>query len=210
MKKGSVFSAILGGAFFAIPYLALDVALFPSAVIAIAAYGAGNLIMNSAEENEGTIKVKSGNMSKEDIMKVVAEAKKQNAQIYAMMGKVEDKELIQNIKEIHSTVKKIIDTIEKSPEKYKLAINFFNYYLPSTLSFLIKYDEIENQNLKTEDADSFMDNAEEMMKKIKESFRIQLANLYKSDMIGTDAEMKVFDSMLKSDGIDSESDFDIK
>lgn len=210
MKKSSVFSAILGGAFFAIPYLALDIAFLPSTVIAIAAYGAGSLILGDGGEKSDSTDIVVTDKPEQSLFDVITEAKKQNAQIYAMMNKVEDKELISSIQEIHTTVGKIIDAISKNPEKQKLATNFFSYYLPSTLSFLKKYDEIENQDLKTEEAQAFMNNAEEMMKKIKESFKIQLANLYKSDIIGTGAEMKVFDTMLKTDGIDTESDFDIK
>ena len=38
------------------------------------------------------------------------------------------------------------------------------------------------------------------MQKINLAFKNQLSNLYQSDIIDTDAEMKVFESMLKSEG----------
>ena len=88
--------------------------------------------------------------------------------------------------------------------------NFFNYYLPVTINILTKYDEIENQKLNTEDSKKFMDSTQKMVKKINEAFKKQLSNLYQSDMIDTDAEMKVFDTMLKSDGYDvDDNDFKI-
>ena len=96
MKKGSVFSAILGGAFFAIPYLALDIAFLPSTVIAIAAYGAGNLILNDGGEKD-TTEIIVEDRPEQSLLQVITEAKKQNAQIYAMMNKVEDKELVESI-----------------------------------------------------------------------------------------------------------------
>ena len=46
-----------------------------------------------------------------------------------------------------------------------------------------------------------------MMEKINNAFKNQLANLYQSDIVDTDAEMKVFDSMLKADGYDTSNDF---
>lgn len=55
-----------------------------------------------------------------------------------------------------------------------------------------------------------MESTKEMIKKINEAFKKQLANLYQSDMIDTDAEMKVFESMLKADGYNPEDDFKIK
>ena len=48
-----------------------------------------------------------------------------------------------------------------------------------------------------------------MLEKIEVAFKSQLNNLYQSDMMDTNAEMKLFDSMLKSDGISGEQDFKI-
>lgn len=127
-----------------------------------------------------------------------------------MVSQVEDPELSNNISEIHTTVSKIIETVEKKPDKYKKMNNFFSYYLPVTINILTKYDEIENQKLNTEDSKKFMESTQKMVKKINEAFKKQLSNLYQSDMIDTDAEMKVFDTMLKSDGYDvDDNDFKI-
>lgn len=127
-----------------------------------------------------------------------------------MVSQVENPELSNNISEIHTTVSKIIETVEKKPDKYKKMNNFFVYYLPVTINILTKYDEIENQKLNTEDSKKFMESTQKMVKKINEAFKKQLSNLYQSDMIDTDAEMKVFDTMLKSDGYDvDDNDFKI-
>lgn len=117
--------------------------------------------------------------------------------------------MVKNINEIHSNVEKIINTVEKNPNKYKKMNNFFDYYLPVTINILNKYDEIENQGLTTQESKRFMSSTQNMIKKINEAFKEQLANLYQSDMIDTDAEMKVFEAMLKADGYDQESDFKI-
>lgn len=118
--------------------------------------------------------------------------------------------MVKDIKEINDTVNKIIYAIEKKPEKYKNIGNFFDYYLPVTIKILNRYDEIENQRLTTEESKKFMRSTERMIKKINEAFKKQLSNLYQSDIIDTDAEMKVFEAMLKSEGYDEDNDFDIK
>lgn len=127
-----------------------------------------------------------------------------------MESQIEDKELIKDIESISDTVSKIINTIEKKPEMYNKMDNFFDYYLPVTSKILKRYDEIENQKLSTSDSEKFMNSTKNMLKKINEAFKKQLSNLYQSDMIDTDAEMKVFETMLKSDGYDIDNDFDIK
>ena len=124
-----------------------------------------------------------------------------------MIPKIEDDKMKANIKEIYSTVENIINTVEKKPNKYKKMNNFFNYYLPVTINILNKYDEIENQRLETSESKKFMMQTKNMINKINVAFKNQLSNLYQSEIVDTDAEMKVFDSMLKADGYDTESEF---
>ena len=124
-----------------------------------------------------------------------------------MVNKIEDAPLRQNIRDVSETIGKIIDTIEKNPKKYNKMNNFFEYYLPVTLNILNRYDEIENQRLNSEESKKFMTQTKNMMEKINDAFKNQLSNLYQSDIVDTDAEMKVFDSMLKADGYDTSNDF---
>ena len=164
------------------------------------AYGAGELLLHEKKSE----KLKESNRSLYDIL---SEAKEKNKQILEMVPKIESPELKKNIKEIYQTVNKIISTIEKKTEKYKQVGNFFDYYLPTTLNILTRYDEIENQSLSTSDSTKFMKKTENMLVKINSAFKNQLSNLYQSDIVDTDAEIKVFDAMLKADGYDTENDF---
>ena len=145
------------------------------------------------------------------MQEILQEAKYKNEQIKKMEPKIENEELVNDIKKINESVTKIIETVEKNPEKYKKVDNFFNYYLPVTINILKKYDEIENQRLTTEESKKFMESTRKMVKKIEEAYRMQLSSLYQSDMIDMNAEMKVFDTMLKSDGFYGDGkDFNIK
>lgn len=199
MKNSSIVSAIIGGTFFAVPYLVLSAGILPSLAIGACAFGAGELLLHEKkQENVDNSK---------NIYDTLNEAKNKNKQIMEMEAKVDDIELKKNIKEISETVSKMIKTIEKKPEKFKNMSNFFNYYLPVTLSILTKYDEIENQQLSSEEGKKFMKQTESMMEKINKAFKNQLSNLYQTDMVDTDAEMRVFETMLKADGYDNTKDF---
>ena len=206
MDKGPILSAFVGGVFFAIPYLALDLSIAVSLGIGIVAFGAGNLILSNSKAKNNNIILSSSN----NLYEILNEAKKINAEIYSIMNKVEDKILIQNIKEIHDSATKIIDTISKNPGKLSQAETFFSYYLPVTLKLLKKYDEIENQRLISEESKKFMKSSAEMISKINSSFKSQLSSLYQSDMVDVDAEIKVLDNMLKTEGFGDVSDFNIK
>ena len=200
MKNSYIVSAIIGGTFFAVPYLALSVGIVPSLVIGAAAYGAGELIFHTKKAQDISSNGKS-------FYEELADAKAKNKQILDMAPKIEDPKMQNNIKEIYRTVSKMISTVEKDPKKAKNLSNFFNYYLPVTLNILTKYDEIENQQLSSKEGQRFMQQTESMIEKINNAFKNQLSNLYQSDMIDTDAEMKVFETMLKADGYDTSNDF---
>ena len=87
-------------------------------------------------------KINTNNEPQKNINDILDLARKQNAQIYAIMNKVEDDKLVDDLKEVHETVKKIIDTVEKNPKKLDKAQTFFSYYLPVTLKIMIKgYDK---------------------------------------------------------------------
>ncbi len=195
MKKGYIYAAVLGGTFFAVPYLALGLELIPSLAMSVAAYGAGSLIFK--DKNKKNIDF---SIDKKNLYDILKEAKSMTTEIDNISKKLEDKKLIENVKTICETSNKIIDTLSKNPNKLGQARNFLNYYLPVTIKILTRYDEIENQKLNTAESNKFMKSIQELTEKIKEAFNEQLNNMYQSDMIDTDAEIKVFETMLKSDG----------
>ena len=198
----TIISAAIGGACFAVPYLALGVSVLPSIGMAVLGFGAGNLILSEKKKSNILNKKRS-------LYEVLNTAKKQNTEIGNMVKKIEDAELVKNIREIHGTADKIIDTVSKNPSKLDKAGNFFDYYLPVTLKILTKYDDIENQRLESSDSKKVMKSTKSIIEKINKSFKEQLSNLYQSDIIDTDAEIKVFESMLNSDGFSSISDFKV-
>lgn len=203
MKKGYIYSAVLGGAFFAVPYLALGINLIPSLAISAAAYGAGTLIFKDKTKFDISSEHKN-------INEIIKEAKEMTSQINSISKQLEDKKLIENVNQICNTSNKIIDTLSKKPEKLGQARNFLNYYLPVTIKILSRYDEIENQKLNTKESEKFMKSVLDMTEKIKDAFNEQLNNMYQSEMIDTDAEIKVFEGMLKSDGFLDEINFNIE
>lgn len=193
MKKEYIFSAILGGTFFAVPYLALGVQLVPSLAISAVAYGAGTLIFKDRSKIDYSTK-------NTNLYEILKNAKSQTTQIFDISKQLEDRELIANVQDICNTSNKIIDTLSKNPGKLSQVNNFINYYLPVTIKILQRYDEIENQKLNSEESQKFMKSVRDMIAKIKDAFHEQLNNMYQAEIIDTDAELKVFEEMLKSDG----------
>lgn len=195
MKNKEVVSAFVGASFFAFPYLALSVTLAPALVIGCAAFGASELVLSSFKGKE---KLKESNKT---LYQKIQTARGQNKEISDLIPKVESDETKKNLKEINSTVDKILTTIEKSPSKANRLNNFFDYYLPVLIKIINRYDEVENQGLVSKEGKDFMIKADKMIKETKVAFESILASLYQKDIIDADAEMKVYNMMLKADGI---------
>lgn len=204
MKKKYIVPVVLGGVFFAVPYVALNIPVLPSAAVAGIAYGAGWLITKGRDTDREL------NLASENDALTIKNAKEMTVQLLNLTRQLDSEKLILNIKEIVDIANKIIDTIERKPEKLENAKKFLNYYLPVTIKIIKRYDEIENQKLETEETRKFMNSIQEMVEKIKKAFKEQLENMYRSDMIDTKAEIKVFESMLKADGFLLDDDFNTK
>ena len=194
MKHSEVVSGVIGGSFFAIPYLALSVPFLPSLAIGAAAFAAGELVLKTNVVET----LKETNL---DLYHKLQKARKQNQHILDSIPKVENEELKIELNEINDTTTKIIETIEKNPDKEKKLKNFFDYYLPVTVKLLDRYDEIENQRLNSKDSKKFNENTLKTIKEINSVFKKFLNILYEDDMTDTNVEIKVLNSMLKADGL---------
>ena len=199
MKNGPIFSGMAGGICFAASYLAFGATssvILPAIAIGAIGFGAGALLFSDNKQPSFDMDIKNENFDE-----IINKAKKMNSDIMGMVNKVEDANLQADIRAIYQTSNKIIITVSKNPKKMRYVETFFSYYLPETLKLLRKYDEIENQRL-GKSGEEFMAKTRKMVSKIKVAFNEQLAHLYQEDIVDADADMKVFDTMMKSEGFD--------
>jgi 5-bromo-4-chloroindolyl phosphate hydrolysis protein len=195
MKNKQVISAVVGGALFAVPYVGLAIGVIPSLAMGITGFVASELVLSGVTPKE-TLK----NTDRNSYKKVLT-AKKQNEEISKLIPKVETEKTKQNLTEIHNTVNKIISTVEKQPKKINQLDNFFDYYLPVLIKIVKRYDEVENQSLKSEDGTSFIKKADKMISDTNNAFQKILSSLYEKDIMDVGADIEVYNLMLKADGI---------
>lgn len=201
MKNKEIVSAAIGGVFFAVPYLVLATPILPSLAIGAAAFGAGELLLGDPKPT-----LKETNRKLYNILET---AKKQNKRVLTMIPQIEDEEIKKQLNEIHDSVSKIIETVEKKPKKVNQTDNFFDYYLPITVKLVERYDEIENQKLSSSESKKFLQSTNKMVGEINRAYKKILADLYRTDIVDMDAEMKVFDSLLRADGF-NDAEFPVK
>ena len=205
MKRGYIYSGIVGAGFFGASYLALNLAVIPSIVVAGVAYGAGVLLFKDRTSN---LKL-DYSLDKSNIYELLKQGKAMTREIEKMCNVLEDGDLISNVKQICNKSYKILDIISKKPAKLDSAYNFLSYYLPVTIKILRQYDEVENNKLTSKDSKNFMIKVQNLIKNINMAFEKQLNNMYETEIINTEADIKVFETMLKTDGF-MEDDFGLK
>lgn len=196
MKNKEVISGIVGASFFAIGYLGLSIAALPSLAVGAGAYVASELLMSGKKQVEDKL-------FNNDLPNRIANARKQNKHLSDMIKELNDEDIKYYLKEICSSSNKIINTIEKNQLNNRSSNRFLDYYLPVCVNIIDRYDEIENQELTSKDSKKFMNNSHERIKETSMAFKKILDSLYQNDIENSEAELKVYNQMLKADGYNS-------
>lgn len=196
MKNKNIVSSFVGAGFFAVSYLALALPIAPALAIAGASFVASELVISGNKKIQEVIEP--------TFKEKVNIAKKQIDYLKDMISKIDDDKMKEDLKEITISSSKIINRIEESNLKNKTSKKFMDYYLPVCVKIMSRYDEIENQSLTSKDSKEFMENTGKLLKATNKAFKKILNSLYQSEIIDADAEMKVFNTMLKADGFDKE------
>ena len=102
---------------------------------------------------------------------------------------------------------KIFREVETHPEKQKQASTFFDYYLPTTLKLLGTYTEFEEAGIEGENLCQAKSRIESIMDNLLENFEKQLDELYRSEAMDVDADIRVMENMLERDLSSVERDF---
>ena len=102
---------------------------------------------------------------------------------------------------------KIFREVEAHPEKQKQASTFFDYYLPTTLKLLGTYTEFEEAGIEGENLRQAKSRIESIMDTLLENFEKQLDELYRSEAMDVDADIRVMETMLDRDLSSVERDF---
>lgn len=200
MKKRYILSGILGGGFFATSYLLLSLGIIPSAIASAVAFTAGTLAFKDEYDLDDL-----GDANKESYKKLLIESNKNLAALKKLKHSISDYSINGNIENIINTTEKIINLLHEKTDKISSATKFLNYYLPITIKILERYDEIDDQKLTSKSSRDFLEKTRNLTVNIEKAFENQLNNLYNDELIDTNAEIKVFETMLKSDGLLSDT-----
>ena len=191
----NVISSFVGAGFFAVGYLGLSLALPPALMLGAVSFVASELIVTGGSKKIEEKKELS-------FKKQIVVARNNNKHIKEIIDKIEDEDVQKDLDEITKSTTKIINFIEKNGLKDNTSNKFLEYYLPVCVKIVDRYDDIENQNLTSRDSKIFMEDGARIIKDTNKSFKKILNSFYESDIVNAEAEMKVFNTILKADGYD--------
>ncbi len=206
MKK-TILCAVTGGAVFILLYNILQ---FNNICISIAAALIAYFAMTLILSDKNNFREKDLSLENiENAAVIVKKCTNYVSSIKKIASAVNDKKLSSSIYEICGTLDKILVYIKDNPQQARHMRKFMQYYLPALNKILVQYNEIEDQRLTGEDSRQLLKNIADIVEKIKTAFENKLNELYAGEVMDTDAEIKVLDTMLKSDGLLKDADFTI-
>ena len=127
--------------------------------------------------------------------------------IRAANDRIPDPVFSEKLDRMETVAGKIFREVEAHPEKQKQASTFFDYYLPTTLKLLGTYTEFEEAGIEGENLRQAKARIESIMDNLLENFEKQLDELYRSEAMDVDADVRVMESMLNRDLSSVERDF---
>lgn len=121
--------------------------------------------------------------------------------IHAANEKISKLILKKNLRKILLVSDGIIERVTKKPELKKNISRFLNLHLPSMLSMIEDYLEMEQQPVRGENMISAKVKIEEAFDLLESALKKLLDDLYSSSVINLDADVDVLENILKSDGL---------
>lgn len=127
--------------------------------------------------------------------------------IRAANDRIADPVLSEKIDHLELVAGKILREVEEHPEKQRQAATFLNYYLPTTLKLLDSYAKFEEAGIEGENLSRAQERIEETMDALIKGFDKQLDDLYCSEAMDIDSDIRVMENMLRRDTASVEEDF---
>ena len=131
-------------------------------------------------------------------------------QIRRANDRIADEALSMKIDRLEEIAGRIFRLIENEPEKKAKAATFLNYYLPTTQKLLDSYAEFEEAGVSGGNLSQAKRKIEQTMDNIVLGFERQLDELYRTDTLDIDSDIRVMETMLRRDTARVEDDFRVQ
>jgi len=189
MNKRYIYAGFTGGLMFFITYLLLNINIFISLFISIATFIASILIFKEKDIKPYDEKLVSNYYAKA-------------SELFAIAKTINNEELISIVQDICTYTDRIIKAIKERPKKVAQVYSFFDYYLNFSLKILDQYNDLTIYHTKKEELKKDATNLLFNIKRVNKAFEQQFNNMYHSNKLDMDSEIKIFERLIKANKIE--------
>ncbi len=215
MKKKRIRSAIpvymAGAVWLIVGMIAPGMLLKAGTLLLTAALSAGTYFVGGRIFKDKIIEVRepvsTGNA---EIDRQIAESRKSLETLTVYDARIPDPEISRQLERMHASGTAILDCLERNPAQSTQVRRFMNYYLPTLSKIMANYVILNDSPAKGENIRAAMQSVENSLGMIADAFDKQLDSLYRDQAFDMDAEVTVLETVLKSEGLTGDSDFENK
>lgn len=149
-------------------------------------------------------KEKDGGKAPSDVNAVISKGRSNLMELRRLQMRIKDSQVRELSEEICRIIDRILRTLKEQPENIPAVRQFFNYYLPTVGSILMKYVRVEESGVPVSE---MRETAVVCLEDIRTAMEKQYANLFEDDLLDLSVEMEALTLTCKRDGLLSEEDF---
>ena len=115
--------------------------------------------------------------------------------------RIPGEEMSAKISRMEDLTAKIFKLAKEQPEKLGSMRKFMDYYLPTSLKLLARYEKLDAQGVEGTNISESKRQIEETMDTMITAFEKQLDKLFQDDALDIASDVEVLENMLKKDGL---------
>lgn len=145
------------------------------------------------------VRTASAQMEKE-LAELMAGARDDMNGMLQVAKTVKSREVSAQAMTLYQLGEKIMDYLQRNPEKISKARRFFNYYLKTARDILEKYYEFERTDIPAAEVAELEKRTGSALVTLQESFRKQYVRLVKNEMLDIEADIDLLEKTSKHEG----------
>ena len=118
---------------------------------------------------------------------------------------ISDRELSTQLAKMQRVAKKLLNNLEKNPDRIPLAYKFIDYYQDRAVKIVKQYQELEETELSTDRVQDLKARMKNTLAALDEAYTDQFEHVLNDQIISADAELKVMQQQLDAEGITSKT-----
>lgn len=191
LQKRYIYSGVLAALAFLVLYLIIDFSTIVSVALTVIIYIAGIFLFKEKDVRE---------YNADDISHYYFLTSK----LLSYKDRLSNPEIVEDIVELSDISTKILSALTQKPKKVTQVFNFYDYYMNLAISLLDKYILVVNKDTKTPKEEEYINKVIIYIENIKQQFKKQLDNMYKTSTIDVNKEIELFEKVCSIEGLDKE------